>query len=157
MNEHTTHQINTDSISDWSKWVMGLSLFSASGCTGILLTTGVRKANIVNIKLAILFFLATILIAWIVQFFVAVTKAYSSSKIETENEIIIVSNKTARRWLKPLVIGEIVTFTLSLLFLTIWIMKLPAKDTAPPAQQTAPFHSFNKSSDKKTDKAITLK
>jgi hypothetical protein len=140
MSEHS-QQINTDSISEWSKWVIGLSLFSGSGCIGVLLTTGVKQANILNIKLAILFFLVTILIAWIVQFFVAVTKSYSASKIETENEVIIISYKTARKWLKPLVITEIITFTLSLLFLTIWIMKLPAKDASPPAQ-TAPAHAF---------------
>src|SRR5689334_6240210 len=79
MNEHA-QQINTDSISDWSKWVIGLSLFSSSGCISVLLTTGVKRANILNIKLAILFFLLTILIAWIVQFFAAVVKSYPASK-----------------------------------------------------------------------------
>jgi hypothetical protein len=157
MSEHTSQQINTDSISDWSKWVIGLSLFSGSGCIGVLLTTGVKRANIVNIKVAILFFLLTILIAWIVQLFVAVVKSYSASKLETESEVIIISYKTARKWLKPFVIIEIITFTISLLFLIIWIMKLPAKDdVVAPTQQNAPSHSFNKRGENKTTEAKSV-
>jgi hypothetical protein len=73
----STSQPNADSIAEWSKWVIGLSLFSASGCVGVLLSAGVKSTNIFNIKMAILFFLATILIAWIVQFFTALIKSKS--------------------------------------------------------------------------------
>lgn len=126
---------NADAISDWSKWVMGLSLFSTSGCVSVLLTKGVKQANLLNIKLAILFFLLTILIAWIVQFFVAVIK--SGLTYKSENGVMLFSYKTVQRWLKPLIITEIIAFTFSLLFLALWIMKLPPKESSPPAQTSS--------------------
>jgi len=124
---------NSDAISDWSKWVIGLSLFSASGCLSVLLSVGVKKANIINIKMAILFFLLTILIAWILQFIIALRKNYDSNESKAENEILFFSYSTLRKLLKTFIVLEMITFVISLFFLTVWIMKLPAKDETPPS------------------------
>jgi quinol-cytochrome oxidoreductase complex cytochrome b subunit len=132
---------NSDAISDWSKWVIGLSLFSASGCLSVLLSVGVKKANIINIKMAILFFLLTILIAWIVQFIIALRKNYDSNKSNSENEILFFSYSTLRKLLRTFIVLEMITFIISLFFLTVWIMKLPAKDETSPSTT---LHSFNK-------------
>jgi len=132
---------NSDAISDWSKWVIGLSFFSASGCLSVLLSVGVKKANIINIKMAILFFLLTILIAWIVQFIIALRKNYDSNKSNSENEILFFSYSTLRKLLRTFIVLEMITFIISLFFLTVWIMKLPAKDETSPSTT---LHSFNK-------------
>ena len=52
----TPQQLTVESVSEWSKWVTGLSMFSVSGCVSILLTKGVGAANITNIKFAVAFF-----------------------------------------------------------------------------------------------------
>jgi hypothetical protein len=132
---------NTDAISEWSKWVIGLSLFSASGCVSVLMSVGVKKANIINIKMAIMFFLLTILIAWIVQFIIALRKNYDSTKSELENEILFFSYSTLRRLLRTFIVLEMLMFIASLFYLTVWIMKLPAKDETPPSTI---LHSSNK-------------
>ena len=132
---------NSDAISDWSKWVIGLSLFSASGCLSVLLSVGVKKANIINIKMAILFFLLTILIAWIVQFIIALRKNYDSNKSNSENEILFFSYSTLRKLLRTFIVLEMITFIISLFFLTVWIMKLPAKDET---STSTTLHSRNK-------------
>ena len=124
---------NTDAISEWSKWVIGLSLFSASGCVSVLMSVGVKKANIINIKMAIMFFLLTILIAWIVQFIIALRKNYNTDKSETENEVLFFSYSTLRKMLRTFIVLEMLTFFISLFFLTVWIMKLPAKDETGPS------------------------
>jgi hypothetical protein len=122
---------NSDAISDWSKWVIGLSLFSASGCLSVLLSVGVKQANIINIKMAILFFLLTILIAWIVQFIIALRKNYNQDKSETERETLFFSYSAMRKLLRTFIVLEMITFIISLFFLIVWIMKLPAKDAIP--------------------------
>lgn len=130
---------NTDAISEWSKWIIGVSLFSASGCLSVLMSVGVKKANIINIKLAIMFFLLTILIAWIVQFIIALRKNYDSNKSDAENEILFFSYKTLRRLLRTFIVLEMLMFIASLFYLTVWIMKLPAKDETTPS--TTCIHS----------------
>jgi hypothetical protein len=132
---------NTDAISEWSKWIIGVSLFSASGCLSVLMSIGVKKANIINIKLAIMFFLLTILIAWIVQFIIALRKNYDSNKAESENEILFFSYPTLRKLLRTFIVLEMLMFIASLFYLTVWIMKLPAKDETAPSTT---MHSFNK-------------
>src|SRR3954471_6012016 len=132
---------NTDAISDWSKWIIGVSLFSASGCLSILMSVGVKKANLINIKMAIMFFLLTILIAWIVQFIIALRKNYNTSKSESENEILYFSYSTLRKLLRTFIVLEMLMFIASLFYLTVGIMKLPAKDETPPS---AILHSSNK-------------
>jgi hypothetical protein len=132
---------NTDAISDWSKWIIGVSLFSASGCLSVLMSVGVKKANIINIKIAIMFFLLTILIAWIVQFIIALRRNYDSSKTESEKEILFFSYPTLRKLLRTFIVLEMLMFIASLFYLTVWIMKLPAKDETPPSTI---LHSSNK-------------
>ena len=88
-----------------------------------------------------MFFLLTILIAWIVQFIIALRKIYNSNKAESENEILFFSYKTLRRLLRTFIVLEMLMFIASLFYLTVWIMKLPAKDETAPSTT---LHSFNK-------------
>ena len=111
---------NTDAISDWSKWIIGVSLFSASGCLSVLMSVGVRKANIINIKMAIMFFLLTILIAWIVQFIIVLRKNYDLNKSDSENEILFFSYSTLRKLLRTFIVLEMPMFIASLFYLTVW-------------------------------------
>lgn len=121
-------QIQTiKSVADWSKWITGLSMFSVSGCVGILISKGVGAANIINIKLAIAFFLLTVLSSWFLQIFAAVLRQYQNDRSTDKTEIIIFSSLTARKGFKISVFLEMIFFILSLCFLLIWIWNLPAK------------------------------
>lgn len=96
----------TKSLGDWSKWITGISLFSASGCIGVLVTKGVGEKNIINIKLAIIFFLVTIIIAWMIQ-------------------LVLVLKKPGML-LRLLIALQIVLFSLSSFYLARWVWKFPA-------------------------------
>jgi hypothetical protein len=124
-------KLTIDSIADWSKWVTGLSIFSLSGCVTVLLTKGVVAANIINIKLAIAFFILTLLMSWFIQIFAAELKQHIPQQLAAASSINIFSFNTARRWFKRFVFAEIFFFLLAMLFLFIWIWNLPAKAPAP--------------------------
>jgi len=123
-------KLTIDSIADWSKWVTGLSIFSLSGCVTVLLTKGVAAANIINMKLAIAFFILTLLMSWFIQILAAELKQHIPQQLDAASSINIFSFNTARRWFKRFVFAEIFFFLLSLLFLLIWIWNLPAKAPA---------------------------
>lgn len=126
-------KLTIDSVADWSKWVTGLSIFSVSGCVTVMLTKGVAAANILNMKLAIAFFLLTLLMSWFIQIFAAELKQHIPDQLDSSNAINIFSFKTAKRWFRRFVFAEIFFFLLSLLFLLIWIANLPAKTITPAA------------------------
>jgi len=124
-------KLTIDSVADWSKWITGLSMFSLSGCVSVLLTKGVAAANIMNMKLAIAFFLLTILASWFIQIFAAELKQHIPDQLDKAAAINIFSFKAAKRWFKRFVFAEMFFFLLSLLFLLIWIWNLPAKAPTP--------------------------
>ncbi|QEC69485.1 hypothetical protein FRZ67_20070 [Panacibacter ginsenosidivorans] len=126
-------KLTIDSVSEWSKWITGLSMFSLSGCVSVLLTKGVAAANITNMKLAIAFFLLTILTSWFIQIFAAELKQHIPQQLDAAAAINIFSFSTAKRWFKRFVFAEMFFFLLSLLFLLIWIWNLPAKAPTPAA------------------------
>jgi hypothetical protein len=100
-----SHDTST-AVADWSKWVTGISLFSASGCISVLVTKGVGAKNIVNIRLAIIFFLVTIIVAWMVQLALALRKRGAVLSI--------------------LITMEILLFSLSCFYLAKWVWIFPA-------------------------------
>jgi hypothetical protein len=141
---------NKEGISEWSKWITGVSLFSASGCVSVLVAKGVGEKNIINIKLAIVFFLLTILIAWLIQLTVAMDAA---SDVEEETDIdfdATVASTVAREddppagsllnhsgrsrgisaVLKSLIVLEILVFAFSCFYLARWVWQFPS--AAPP-------------------------
>lgn len=126
-----------DSVAKWSQWVTGLSIFSVSGCVTVLLTKGVAAANILNMKLAISFFLMTLLMSWFIQIFAAELKQHIPTQLDPTEAINIFSFKTAKKWFKRFVFAEMIFFLLSLLFLLIWIANLPAKAPATNAASTS--------------------
>lgn len=113
-------QFKPEGVSAWSKWIVGLSLFSATGCIGVFLS-GIAKSNNPqnpsNIKYAISFFLLTIFIAWILQLFLSLEKKETSMNAEKGQQQI----KTATFAVWTLVILEIASFGTSILFLLTWI------------------------------------
>ncbi|RYZ35045.1 MAG: hypothetical protein EOP49_33900 [Sphingobacteriales bacterium] len=104
-------------VSDWSKWITGISLFSVSGCISVLVTKGVGAKNIINIKLAIVFFLVTIIIAWLVQLTLALKKRGAILSI--------------------LIMMEILLFCLSSFYLAKWVWQFPAN---PPVTKQVVIH-----------------
>jgi hypothetical protein len=118
-----------DSLSEWSKWITGISLFSASGCVSVLVTKGVGEKNIVNIKLAILFFLFTVVIAWILQLVIAERKQRDTIPAE---RLVIFSYNILNPLLRTLVFLQILLFLLSVFYLARWVWKFPA---VKPVQQ----------------------
>lgn len=139
--EDSPQKLTLESVADWSKWITGVSLFSATGCVSILLIKGVGAANIINIKLAIAFFLVTVLISWFIQLCAAELKQHVPQRIDAANEIKIFSFTTAKKWFRRLVFIEMLFFLLSVLFLLIWIWNLPAKMPAagPVSRQKVLF------------------
>jgi len=109
---------NNQGLVEWSKWISGISLFSASGCVGVLVSKGVGEKNIINIKLAIVFFLLSVIVAWLIQLAVAM----QSSPTPT--------GKT----LKSLIAIELIVFILSCFFLARWVWKFPP--TTPASSPT---------------------
>jgi hypothetical protein len=108
-----------DAISDWSKWAVGLSLFSATGCVGVLIGKGIaNKEQLLRMQLAIVFFLLTVFIAWIVQLLLATLKTGYRGKIMGISVI---------KWTKLFIISELMIFALSLFFLGLWICNVPLK------------------------------
>jgi hypothetical protein len=100
-------------ISAWSKWITGVSLFSGFGCITVLVAKGVGEKNIINIKLAIVFFLLTVVVAWLIQLAVA---------LKVIGKLLII-----------LIALEIVMFSLSTFYLAKWVWKFPS--TSPPPRQ----------------------
>ncbi|MBG9378330.1 hypothetical protein I5907_18980 [Panacibacter sp. DH6] len=115
------------SIADWSKWITGISMFSVSGCVGILVSKGVGTANIANIKLAIGFFLLTVLCSWFVQFFAAAFRQYQHGTANMNTEVILFSRTFSKQGFVVCVFAEVICFVVSLCFLFIWIWHVPAK------------------------------
>jgi hypothetical protein len=120
-------KLTIESVTDWSKWVTSLSMFSVTGCVGILLTKGVGAANIINIKFAVAFFLLTTLCSWFIQIFAAELKQHIPEKSDAASEIKIFSYPAAKRWFRLMIFTEMFFFLFSLLFLFLWIWNLPAK------------------------------
>lgn len=113
---------NGDALSEWSKWAIGLSLFSATGCVGVLLEGNVKEANLPNIKAAIVCFLIAVVIAWGVQLFTALLKGdYFESANRTRQQIL-------RTILWFLVIAEVISFVLSVTYLSKWVLNLKSKE-----------------------------
>ena len=112
-------QSNTDEILNWSKWVTGLSLFSATGCIGVLIGKGVTGNNIMWTKFAISFFLLTIFIAWGIQFLLAVIKGGYGNKLIGIPVLVFIER---------LIKAEFVIFFLSLFCLGWWIWGIKAND-----------------------------
>jgi hypothetical protein len=105
---------NSPDISAWSKWITGVSLFSGFGCITVLVAKGVGEKNIINIKLAIVFFLLTVVVAWLIQLAVAL--------------------KVIGKLLTILIVFEIVMFSLSTFYLAKWVWKFPPT-SSPPAKE----------------------
>ncbi|HTF31618.1 MAG TPA: hypothetical protein VK625_22325 [Flavitalea sp.] len=105
---------NPTDISAWSKWITGVSLFSGFGCITVLVAKGVGEKNIINMKLAIVFFLVTILVAWIIQLAIA---------LKVTGKLLII-----------LIALEIVMFSLSTFYLAKWVWKFPPI-SSPPAKE----------------------
>jgi len=128
----TPQKLTVESVSEWSKWVTGLSMFSVSGCVSILLTKGVGAANINNIKFAVAFFLLTILSSWFLQIFAAELKQHIPNRIAAADEIKIFSYTVSKKLFRILIFTEMCFFLLSLFFLFLWIWHLPAKAIMNP-------------------------
>jgi hypothetical protein len=123
LNENKPYQ-NNQGLVEWSKWITGISLFSASGCVGVLVSKGVGEKNIINIKLAIVFFLVSIIFAWLIQLAVAMQDesfSYQDGR-KPPSQIL----------LKALIVVEIIMCLLSCFYLARWVWKFPA---AKPAQE----------------------
>jgi hypothetical protein len=123
LNENRPYQ-NNQGLVEWSKWITGISLFSASGCVGVLVSKGVGEKNIINIKLAIVFFLVSIIFAWLIQLAVAMQDesfSYQDGR-KPPSQIL----------LKALILVEIIMCLLSCFYLARWVWKFPA---AKPAQE----------------------
>ncbi|HTE24473.1 hypothetical protein [Flavitalea sp.] len=123
MNENKSYQGNQGLV-EWSKWISGISLFSASGCVGVLVSKGVGEKNIINIKLAIVFFLVSIVVAWLIQLAIAMQEQNSSFGDGRK--------PPSQLLLKSLIALEILMFLLSCFYLARWVWKFPA---AKPAQE----------------------
>lgn len=125
--------LTLNSIGDWSKWITGLSIFSASGCITVMLTKGVGEKNIINIKLAIIFFLVALFLSWIIQLVIAELKQYLSgdAAIASNNPIKILSGERLRPVLRFIVIFELIVFFFAMFFLIKWIWKIPSSSPAP--------------------------
>jgi len=108
---------NPTDISAWSKWITGVSLFSGFGCITVLVAKGVGEKNIINMKLSIVFFLVTILVAWIIQLAIA---------LKVTGKLLII-----------LIALEIVMFSLSTFYLARWVWKFPPISSPPAKERTA--------------------
>ena len=124
MSEDKPYQGN-QALVEWSKWISGISLFSASGCVGVLVSKGVGEKNIINIKLAIVFFLVSIVIAWLIQLAIAMQDQTSTPGDDRKRPSQVI--------LKSLITLEILMFLLSCFYLARWVWKFPA---AKPQQET---------------------
>src|SRR6476661_8880549 len=134
--DETTPKLNVDAIAEWSKWATGLSLFSATGCVGVLLGPGVKEGNLPNIKTAIICFLATVVIAWGVQLVTALLKASDDAdKRHTQGSVL-------RGVLWFLVIAEVIAFVLSVVYLSKWVLNLAPKEK-PAAESVKNFSPTN--------------
>src|SRR5687768_2525528 len=125
MSEDKPYQ-NNQGIVEWSKWITGISLFSASGCVGVLVTKGVGEKNIINIKLAIVFFLVSIIFAWLIQLAIAMQDQGTSYQTGRK--------PSSQALLKSLIAVEILMFLLSCFYLARWVWKFPA--VKPPQEIT---------------------
>jgi hypothetical protein len=123
MSENKSYQGN-QALVEWSKWISGISLFSASGCVGVLVSKGVGEKNIINIKLAIVFFLVSIVVAWLIQLAIVMQEQHSSFEDSRKPPSQVL--------LKSLITLEILMFLLSCFYLARWVWKFPA---AKPAQE----------------------
>jgi hypothetical protein len=142
---------NKDGISEWSKWITGISLFSASGCVSVLVAKGVGEKNIINIKLAIVFFLITILVAWLIQLAIAMEAAgevddgaddhlatpgradQQGATVSLDAPVEQFISRTpmgVSSILKSLIVLEILVFACSCFYLARWVWKFPS--AAPP-------------------------
>jgi hypothetical protein len=124
MSENKSYQSNQGLV-EWSKWITGISLFSASGCVGVLVSKGVGEKNIINIKLAIVFFLISIIVAWLIQLAIAMDDQGGPAQDG--------SKPPSQILLKVLITLEIILFLCSCFYLAKWVWKFPA---AKPAQET---------------------
>jgi hypothetical protein len=124
MSEDKPNQGN-QALVEWSKWISGISLFSASGCVGVLVSKGVGEKNIINIKLAIVFFLVSIVVAWLIQLAIAMQDHRTSFGDDRKPPSQVL--------LKSLITLEILMFLLSCFYLARWVWKFPA---AKPQQET---------------------
>lgn len=117
---------------EWSKWITGISLFSASGCVGVLVSKGVGEKNIINIKLAIVFFLISIVVAWLIQLAIAMEEPAQDAAADDlvqnrdEMQIPVGRQRPAQLVLKSLIVLEILMFLLSCFYLARWVWKFPA-------------------------------
>ena len=141
MSENKSYQ-GKQALVEWSKWITGISLFSASGCVGVLVSKGVGEKNIINIKLAIVFFLISIVVAWLIQLALAM-EAPTNEKAEPDvhernSDLIqkkpVVQVSPAQLVLRSLIVLEILMFLLSCFFLARWVWKFPA---AKPVSETS--------------------
>jgi uncharacterized membrane protein YqaE (UPF0057 family) len=144
-------------LADWSKWITGISLFSASGCVGVLVTKGVGEKNIINIKLAIVFFLLSIIVAWLIQLVIAMQKTSepgdnsgaisnssdSPNSSNTSSTFRAVKGASRLNELKALILLEILMFSLSCFFLARWVWKFPPNPVAVPAAPVVVTDSSN--------------
>ena len=131
-------QLTLNSIGDWSKWITGLSIFSASGCITVMLTKGVGEKNIINIKLAIIFFIAALFLSWIIQLLIAQLKQHltNDTTVTITDPVRIFSTDSLRPALRVIVIVELVVFFFAAFFLVKWIWKIPSSAPgSPPTEQ----------------------
>jgi hypothetical protein len=130
-------QLTLNSIADWSKWITGLSIFSAGGCITVMLTKGVGEKNILNIKLAIIFFLIALFLSWIIQLIIAELKQHiipdTGAAAAIKDPITVLSFKTLKPLLRLMVFLELIIFFLAVYFLAKWIWNIPSP-SAPPQQ-----------------------
>lgn len=116
---HERQTTNLDAIADWSKWAIGLSLFSATGCLGVVLGKGIANPQqLLRMQLAIVFFLLTVFIAWIVQLFLAIRKSGYEGKL---------IGLSLQKLTRACILLELLIFAISLFFLALWIMNVPIK------------------------------
>jgi hypothetical protein len=117
-------QLTLTSITEWSKWVTAIGFLSVTGCVGVLLTKGVGEKNIINIKLAIIFFLITIVLSWVIQIVVAELKQHLAGAEPGSGVIKIFSVTVLRPLLRLLIFIEIIIFFLSIFYLAKWIWNI---------------------------------
>lgn len=141
MSAEDPKQLTLNSITEWSKWVTAIGFFSVTGCVSVLLTKGVGEKNIPNIKLAIVFFLITILLSWVIQIVVAELKQHLAGTEPTTGAIKIFSLSVLRPLLRLLIFIEIIIFFLSIFYLAKWIWNIKPVSAPQKTESSIPLPS----------------